>query len=121
MTTPSGTGPASMRYQLHEVLVGMLASIEAESFGDDAQKLATMFEDLAARFPLFAPLAAAVDPAAIQDALHTLEANKFIEHREGRYVLTPAGRAHCVSTKRTLFNQSDREQLEGSARSFDAL
>jgi len=49
MTTPSGTGPASMRHQLREVLVGMLASIEAESFGDDTQKLAATFKSLAVR------------------------------------------------------------------------
>jgi hypothetical protein len=121
MTTSGGTGPASMRYQLHEVLVGMLASIEADRFRDDAQKLAAMFEDLAGRFPLFAPLAVAVDPAAIQDALRALETNKYLEHGEGHYTLTPAGRAHCVSTKRMLFNLGDREQLEQAARAFDTL
>lgn len=110
-----------MRYQLHEVMSGMLASIEVDSFGDDVPRLAAMFEDLAKRFPLFAPLAAGVDPAAVSDALKKLEANKYIEHSGGHYVLTTSGRSYCTSNKRTLFNKADVEQLEEAARAFADL
>ena len=110
-----------MRFALHEVLSGMLASIQGDSFTDDPQRLAAMFEGLAAEFPLFAPLAAGVDPGAVKQALNTLEANKFLEHREGRYVLTVSGRSYCVSSKRTLFNKRDSEQMEAAARVFDTL
>ncbi len=121
MTTPSGPGPQSMRFALHEVLSGMLASTERDSFTDDAPRLATMFEGLAAEYPLFAPLAAGVDPEAVAQALATLEAKGFLEHADGAYVLTEAGRAHCVTSKRTLFNQGARAELEGAARIFDTV
>ena len=118
--TTSG-GPASMRFQLHEVLSGMLASIEADSFSDNTMNLAAMFENLATRFPLFAPLAAGVDTAAVGKALEKLEANKYIEHGDGRYVLTKSGRSYCVSNKRTLFNKADADQLEEAAQVFNTL
>ena len=121
MTTSVGSGHASMRYQLHEIISGMLASIEVDSFGDDVSRLAAMFEDLAKRFALFAPLAAGVDPAAVGDALKKLEANKYLEHNGDRYVLTASGRAYCTSNKRTLFNKGDIEQLEEAARAFANL
>ena len=99
----------------------MLASIESDSFTDDTQLLAAMFEQLAGRFPMFAPLAAGVDPAAVGDALRTLEEKNYIEHGEGRYNLTAKGRAHCVSSKKTLFNRKDSEQLQEAARLFDTI
>ncbi|MBI2886500.1 MAG: hypothetical protein HYY02_04755 [Chloroflexi bacterium] len=114
-------GPTSMRYQLHEVLMGMLASTEADSFSDDVPRLAAMFEGLATRFPLFAPLAAGVDPAAVSNALAKLEATKCLTRAEQRYLLTEEGRARCVSNKKTLFNQGDREQLEAAATVFNSL
>src|SRR5688572_17624540 len=49
----------SMRFTLPEVLSGMLASTDADSFIDDPVRLAATFEDLATRFSLFAPLATA--------------------------------------------------------------
>ena len=58
MTTPSGAGPESMRFELSEVLWGMLGSVETDTFTDDVARLAAMFESLAGKFPLFAPLAA---------------------------------------------------------------
>ena len=112
MTSGGTQGPVSMRFALHEVLAGMLASAEATSFADDADRLASMFESLAVQFPLFAPLAAGVDAAAVTHALQTLEQKGFVSHPAGQYLLTAAGRAHCVSSKRTLFNQGDRTQLE---------
>ena len=121
MTISGETGKASMQFQLHEVLMGMLASTEADSFSDDATRLAAMFEDLAKRFPLFAPLAAGVDPAAVSQALAKLEANKALEHIGERYVLTAPGRSHCVSNKKMLFNQRDSEQLAEAAKVFNTL
>lgn len=116
-----GQGPQSMRFALHEVLSGMLASIEHDSFTDDVRRLAAMFESLAGSFPLFAPLAAEVDPDAVAHALTTLEERGFLQHAKGLYVLTEAGRAHCITSKRTLFNERARTELEGAARIFDTL
>ncbi len=121
MTTSSGSGPASMRFALHEVLSGMLGSTTSDSFTDDVARLAAMFESLAGRFPLFAPFAAGVDVEAVAKALQTLEKNNIIEHGEGRYILTPTGRSYCVSGKRTLFNKGDIQQLEEAAPVFDTL
>ncbi|MSQ14842.1 MAG: hypothetical protein EXR50_03140 [Dehalococcoidia bacterium] len=119
MTTSSG--PASMRFALHEVLSGMLGSTQSDSFTDDTARLAAMFESLAGRFALFAPFAAGVEVEAVTKALETLEKNKIIEHGEGRYLITPAGRASCLSSKRTLFNRGDIQQLEEAAPVFDTL
>jgi hypothetical protein len=99
----------------------MLASTHQDAFNDDAAGLAAMFEDLATRFALFAPLAAAVDADAVAEALSDLERGALLEHRDGRYVLTDAGRAHCIRSKRTLFNKSDIDQLEQAALVFDDL
>jgi hypothetical protein len=110
-----------MRYTLPEVLSGMLASTHGDAFTDDPARLAAMFEDLATRFALFAPLAAAIDADAVAGALSDLESGALLEHRDGRYVLTDAGRAHGVRSKRTLFNKSDIEQLEQAALIFDEL
>ncbi len=119
--TDTAAGQPSMRYELSEVLSGMLASLGSDTFTDDTQRLAAMFEQLAARYPMFAPLAAGVDPAAVGAALRFLEGKNFIEHGEGRYNLTVKGRAHCVSSKQTLFNRKDAEQLQEAARLFDTL
>lgn len=121
MTSLGAAGQPSMRHELSEVLSGMLASIESDSFTDDTQRLAAMFEQLAARFPMFAPLAAGVDPAAVGEALRTLEEKSFIEHDDGRYLLTAKGRAYCVSSKKTLFNRADSAQLEEAARLFGTI
>ena len=110
-----------MRFSLDEVLSGMLGSTEADNFTDDASRLALMFEDLAQRFPLFAPLAAGVDPAAVKKALDTLVSKKILEQTERKYILTPEGRGHCKGSKRTLFNRGDIQQLEDAARVFDTL
>ncbi|MBI2910902.1 MAG: hypothetical protein HYY05_02080, partial [Chloroflexi bacterium] len=107
--------------ELSEVLSGMLASLGSDRFTDDTQRLAAMFEQLAAQYPMFAPLAAGVDPAAVGDALRTLEEKKYIEHDNGHYLLTAKGRAHCVSSKQTLFNRKDAEQLQEAARVFDTI
>ena len=119
MTTSAG--PQSMRFALHEVLAGMLASTDQDAFSDDAPALASMFEGLAGEFSLFAPLAAGVDPGAVSDAFGVLENQDVVEHKGGRYLLTESGRAQCVASKRTLFNRGDVEQLEAAARVFSTL
>ncbi len=68
MTTAS-SGTNSMKFSLDEVLQGMLASVEQDSFTDDTARLASMFEGLAATVALFAPMAAGVDPQAVAGAL----------------------------------------------------
>lgn len=110
-----------MRFQIHEVLSGMLATVERQTFTDDPARLATMFEDLSSRFTLFAPFESGVDAAAVGEALEKLEQMQCIEHGTDDYTLTPEGLASCVSSKRTLFNAGDREQLEGAALVFDTL
>lgn len=117
MTTAS-SGSNSMKFTLNEVLQGMLASVEQDTFTDDAARLAKMFEGLATTVPLFAPMAAGVDPQAVAGALKTLEDKAILTHGEGTYTLTETGRAHCVSGKRTLFNKRDQEQLEAAAATF---
>lgn len=121
MTTTGSAGPQSMRFALHEVLSGMLATTEAEDFSDDPARLASMFADLSGRFTLFAPLSVGVDAGAVSSALQSLEQKNVLTHADGRYTLTELGRSNCVGSKRTLFNQGDREQLEEAARTFDAL
>lgn len=119
--TDAAAGQPSMRHELSEVLSGMLASLAGDGFTDDTQRLAAMFEQLGTRFPMFAPLAGGVDPAAVGEALRILEGKNYIEHGEGRYNLTVKGRAHCVSSKQTLFNRRDAEQLQEAARVFDTI
>jgi hypothetical protein len=109
-----------VRYSLNEVLSGMLATIESNEFPDDATALAATFEQLATQFPMFAPMAAGVDPAAIAEALQAMEDKAILKHADGRYVLSAEGRARCVSSKRTLFGPQDVEQLEQAARAFSA-
>jgi hypothetical protein len=110
-----------MRFQIHEVLSGMLATVQRRTFTDDPARLATMFEGLSGKFALFAPFQSGVDAAAVGEALQKLEQMRYIEHGAGGYTLTDEGLAHCISGKRTLFNQGDREQLEGAALVFDTL
>lgn len=52
----------SMKFGLHEVLAGMLVTVEADRLTDDVKCLAMMFEGLASTIPLFATLAAASTP-----------------------------------------------------------
>lgn len=116
--TTAHPGTGSMKFSLDEVLQGMLASIEQDSFTDDPARLASMFEGLAATVALFAPMAAGVDPQAVAGALKRLEDKSILTHADGKYTLTTTGRAHCVSSKRTLFSRGDQEQLEAAARTF---
>jgi hypothetical protein len=113
-----------MRYTIDEVLSGILASIEQDSFTDDSQRLGEVFKGLSHEAPLFAPFAAVTGEAdfsaVLEGALQTLVSNGHLEHGEGRYQLTPAGRARCITSKRTLFNASDIADLEAGARYFEA-
>ena len=47
MTQDPKPGPQSMRYTIDEVLSGMLASIERDTFTDDTQRLGEVFKGLA--------------------------------------------------------------------------
>jgi len=124
MTQDPKLGPQSMRYTIDEVLSGMLASIERDTFTDDWQRLGEVFKGLAQEAPLFAPFAALAGEAdfsaVLEGALQTLVSDGHLERGVGRYQLTPAGRARCVTSKRTLFNASDIADLEAGARYFEA-
>ena len=113
-----------MRYTIDEVLSGMLASLERDTFTDDSQRLGEVFEGLAHEAPLFAPFAALAGEAdfsaVLEGALQTLVSDGHLEHGAGRYQLTSAGRARCITGKRTLFNASDIADLEAGARYFEA-
>ncbi len=125
MTQDPKSGPRSMRYTIDEVLSGMLASIERDTFTDDAQRLGEVFKGLAHEAPLFAPFAALADEAdfsaALEGALQTLVSNGHLEHQPGRYELTSTGRARCITSKRTLFNAGDIADLEAGARHFESV
>jgi hypothetical protein len=110
--------PESMRFSLPEVMSGMLASLESDRFTDDPVQLTALIEELAGQFSLFAPLAAAVDAEAVAGAFNDLRDKEFLVHEDGRYILTDTGRAHCIRSKRTLFNKGDIEQLEQAAVIF---
>ena len=115
----SANASNSMRFSFQELLAGMLATLGTDEFPDDAARLQTVFNKIAGEFPLFAPFAATDD--AVAQALSALEAKQALTRGEGRYALTLTGRAHCVSSKRTLFNKGDRDQLEGAAQIFATL
>jgi len=114
-----------MRYTIDEVLSGMLASIEGDTFTDDSQRLGEVFKGLAQEAPLFAPFAALADEAdfsaVLEGALQTLVSDGHLEHQAGRYQLTSTGRARCITSKRTLFNASDIADLEAGARYFESV
>lgn len=124
MAQDPGQGPQSMRYTIDEVLSGILASIERDSFTDDSQRLGEVFKGLSQESMLFAPFAAvggeADFSAVLEGALQTLVRNGHLEHSADRYILTPPARARCITSKRTLFNARDMADLEAGARYFDA-
>jgi hypothetical protein len=113
-----------MRYTIDEVLSGMLASLERDTFTDDSQRLGEVFKGLAHEAPLFAPFAALAGEAdfsaVLEGALQALVSDGHLEHAAGRYQLTSAGRARCITGKRTLFNAGDIADLEAGARYFEA-
>ena len=114
--------PRSMRYQLEEVLAGMLATLSNDEFTDDTVALGNSFKRLAADYPLFAPYAALSEggdySVVLQNALATLVSQKSLTHGGGKYTITKEGREGYISTKRTLFNRADVVQLEEAARIF---
>src|SRR3989304_3310909 len=124
MTQNPEAGAQSMRYTIDEVLSGMLASIERDDFTDDSQRLGEVFKGLSQQASLFAPFAALVGEAdfsaVLESALQTLVSDGHLQHEPGRYHLTPAGRARCATSKRTLFSASDIKDLEAGARYFEA-
>lgn len=117
MTTATSTNH-SMRFSPDELLAGMLATVEGSGFPADQATLQTVFAKIAAEFPLLAPFNLSDD--AVARAIAVLEGRKSLVRDGERYTLTTDGRAACVSSKRTLFNRDDREQLEGAAAIFSA-
>ena len=105
-----------MRFSPDELLSGMLATLQGGDFPADGGALRTVFAKIAAAFPLLAPFNGSDD--AVERAIGTLERRKSLVQEGDRYTLTIEGRAACVSSKRTLFNRDDREQLEGAAAMF---
>jgi hypothetical protein len=124
MTQDPKSSPQSMRYTMDEVLSGMFASIERDTFTDDAKRLGEVFKGLAQEAPLFAPFAALAGEAdfsaVVESTLRALVSDGHLEHDAGRYQLTSAGRARCITSKRTLFNAGDIRDLEAGARYFEA-
>jgi hypothetical protein len=96
-----------------------------DDFNDDTERLGAIFKDLSQEHPLLAPFAAVAGEAdfsaVLRDALKKLVDKGLLQHEPGRYYLTPEGRSDCKSSKRMLFKESDIEQLEATARDFDAL
>jgi hypothetical protein len=113
--------PQSMRYTLSEVLSGMLAGTTRDDFTLEPERLASIFEDLAGRFELFAPFAASVDEHAVSAALDELARGGYIERDGARFTLTENGRVKCVGSKRTLFNRTDMTELEQASAVFEQL
>ena len=126
MTTTQNpeTGPCSMRYTIDEVLSGMFASIERDMFMDDPERLGEAFKELSQQASIFAPFAALVGEAdfsaVLEGTLQSLVSDGHLEHQPGRYYLPQSGRARCITSKRTLFNTGDIQDLEAGARYFDA-
>lgn len=124
MTQDPRSGPQSMRYTIDEVLSGILASIERDTFTDDSERLGEVFKGLAHEAPLFAPFAALAGEAdfsaVLANTLQALVNDGRLEHLPGRYWLPAPGRARCITSKRTLFNASDIADLEVGARYFEA-
>ncbi len=79
-----------------------------------------VFKDLTQEALLCAPFAVVADEAdfsaVLKGALQALVSNGHPEPGTGRYELTSAGRALCITGKRTLFHSSDIADLEASAR-----
>jgi hypothetical protein len=124
MTQNPESGARSMRYTIDEVLSGMLSSVERDDSTDDRQRLGDVFKGLFGQAPLFAPFAALVGEAdfsaILERALQTLVSDGHLAHEPGRYRLTPAGRARCVTSKRTLFSAGDIRDLDAGASFFEA-
>ena len=114
MTTASSG--ASMRFAPQELLSGMLATLQGDSFTDNTDTLHATFIKVGTDFPLLARFAAEDNAASV--ALSALETSGVITRGDGRYSLSPQGRASCVSSKRTLFSKADTAQLEGAALIF---
>ena len=106
MTTTNPAG--SMRFSKGELMAGMLATLTGDAFTSDHASLDATFQKIGTEFPLMAPFA--VGDAAVTEAIGALESAGAIELRDGKYHLTEKGRAHCVSSKRTLFNKGDIAQ-----------
>ncbi|MSQ61006.1 MAG: hypothetical protein EXR43_00215 [Dehalococcoidia bacterium] len=117
------TNPRSMRYSMDEVLSGILATFERDTSTDYTQRLGEAFKGLSQQAPLFAPFGAIAEEgdfsAIVEKALGSLVVTGQLKRKAAHYELTAAGRARCVSSKRTLLNASDLKDLEAGARYFE--
>lgn len=118
------TNKPSMRYALEELLRGILASVPSDRFTGDPVVLGETLKQLGQKLPIFQQLTIAGADRALSDttltALGTLEKQGVLTRdASGAYLLSPQGRAHCKSSKQTLFNRADIAQLEEAATLFD--
>ena len=124
MTQKTDSGLGSMQYTIDEVLSGMLASTKLDMFTDDTQKLGEAFRGLSQQASIFAPFAALVGEAdfsaVLEGTLQTLVSDGHLERQPGRYYLPAPGRARCITSRRTLLNARDIQDLEAGARYFEA-
>lgn len=98
----------------------MLASIERDTFTDDTKRLGGSVQRPHSGGSPLRPFAVVADEAdfsaVLKGALQALVSNGHPEPGTGRYELTSAGRALCITGKRTLFHSSDIADLEARAR-----
>ena len=124
MTQNASLGPRSMRYSPDEILAGLFATLERNSFTDDTDRLGAIFKELGQTYSLLSPFAAAQGEAdfsaVLGKGLEKLVSKKWLNHEHGTYSLTEEGRASSLGSKRTLFNKGDIEQLDSLAIAFEA-
>jgi hypothetical protein len=74
-----------MRYTIDEVLSGMFASIEQDTFTDDPERLGEAFKELSRQASIFAPFAALVGEAdfsaVLEGTLQSLVSDGHLEHQ----------------------------------------
>ena len=119
------TGPRSMQYGLEELLRGLLASVPSDKFTGAPDILGETFKQLGEKLTIFQQVTIAGSDRSLSEgaltALQTLTKQGVLTRDEsGAYILSPQGRAHCKTSKQTLFNKGDIVQLEEGARLFDA-
>lgn len=119
------TNRNSMRYRPEELLRGLLASVSCERFTGASDVLGGTLDQLAEKLSIFQQFASNGNGKPLSDtasaALKALEGQGVLTHEasSGAYHLNHEGRAHCKSSKQTLFSKADIAQLEEGATLFD--
>ena len=118
------TNKPSMRYRPDELLRGLLASISCGKFTGAPDVLGGTFNQLGEKLLIFQQLASDGSGLPLSDAaseaLKSLgKQGVLIQEASGAYLLSSEGKAHCKSSKMTLFNKADIAQLEEAALLFD--